>query len=587
MCDEDKKLILPHGECSSDVAVDGLLNDGKDIVNRSRSESRQSLREEKSVLDSTWESQGNVAMASNYIIEPPGFISDTKSYATYKDDLERWARITGIPAENQADVVVHGLENHPSGIKEKIIINIGDELKNNKDGIKSLLTFLDTIYKVDEMADAWNRYKNFQKVSRSDNTPINEFIAEFDKEYLRAKTAGCVYSDTLLAFRLLEATNLSEMDEKFVLTGIDYVEAKTQANLCTQFKASLKKFQGRKTLSGDDKLKFDPALVSSVAQVLLSEGWKKPQYNKQRRRSNSEPSEPNLPKERKNPKTKDGKQKTCFKCGSEYHLLDRCPKKNSDTQNKQHALNANATEFGMITNDNSNKSSQRNNHEYVMFVSDSVECETVTSSDDVIEGKSYAELDTYSGEISSDNGLQHSELDSIEDSEYEINESFHSSGSDIEYVMIAKTENELCLMVEEAGINGVIDSACSKTVAGKNYVTKYIDSLPEKTRDGVDINGEPSTTIYQFGGGERRKSERKIALPALIGNILIRIETEVVNADIPLLIGANSLEKSKAVLDFGTMKATFFQTSKVDLMEVLSGHFCISLISKLMDTSCS
>ena len=57
--------------------------------------------------------------------------------------------------------------------------------------------------------------------------------AGFEKEYLLAKTAGCEFSDTLLAlaFRLLEATNLSEMDEKFVLTGIDYEDAKVKKNL--------------------------------------------------------------------------------------------------------------------------------------------------------------------------------------------------------------------------------------------------------------------------------------------------------------------------------------------------------------------
>ena len=44
---------------------------------------------------------------------------------------------------------------------------------------------------------------------------------------LRGAVAGCEYSDTLLAFRLLEATNLNDTDEKFVLTGVDYSEAQT------------------------------------------------------------------------------------------------------------------------------------------------------------------------------------------------------------------------------------------------------------------------------------------------------------------------------------------------------------------------
>jgi hypothetical protein len=123
------------------------------------------------------------------------------------------------------------------------------------------------------------------------------------------------------------------MDEKFVLTGIDYDEARSKKNLVEQFKSSLKKFQGRKTVSGEEKVRFDPALVSSVAQVLLSEGWKKPPPNtKTRRRSNTDPGPPppdvqkSKQKGKKNPLSKkDQSQLVCFKCKSEYHFIDVCP----------------------------------------------------------------------------------------------------------------------------------------------------------------------------------------------------------------------------------------------------------------------
>ena len=56
--------------------------------------------------------------------EPPTFISETKSYAAYKTDLKIWSRITGVPKKNQAEVVVYGLEGHPTGIKEKILLKL-------------------------------------------------------------------------------------------------------------------------------------------------------------------------------------------------------------------------------------------------------------------------------------------------------------------------------------------------------------------------------------------------------------------------------------------------------------------------------
>ena len=75
-------------------------------------------------------------------------------------------------------------------------------------------------------------------------------------------------------------------------------------------------------------------------------------------------------------------------------------------------------------------------------------------------------------------------------------------------------------------------------------------------------------------------------MPAIIGELAITIVTEVVDADIPLLIGANSLEVSKAVLDFGGMCAKFF-SSVVPLMKVGSGHFCISLLPNSIEAHIS
>ena len=458
-------------------------------------------------------------MANRYF-EPPAFVDEKRSYSQYKEDLRMWSRITSIAKKDQAETAVYALRDHPSCIKEKITVNIGEKIQSAEDGIDTLITFLDTIYKEDEMAEAWTRYKNFQKVVRTGDIQVNYFIADFEKEYMLAKTAGCDYSDTLLAFRLLEATKLNEMDEKFVLTGVDFSAAKTKKDLFAQMKASLKKFQGRTIVSlGDDKTKFDPALVANIAESLIAQGWKQP-IPRARKRSNTDPGpaerKPHSTyKGKKNPLGFDRKPLKCFTCGSEYHMKDKCKEnKKSDPNNDK--------------NDSSRKI---------------------------------------------DMGLLAASLQSGN-----VQEFMKSISSEFEHVMVADTKEHLCLMVVEAGVRGVIDSACSKTVAGIMFIQRYIQKLPRNMKDFVK-KGCSSKTIYQFGGGERRNSLMKLPLPCWIGNMELCIETEVVDADIPLLIGANSLEKSEAVIDFGNMKAKFFKT-EVTLMKVGSGHFCISLIPK-------
>ena len=87
-------------------------------------------------------------------IEPPAFISESKSYVEYKADLNMWSRKTSLDKKVQAETVVYRLERHPSRIKEKILTQLGDKLQDNENGIKELLDFLDKIYTKDDMAEA-------------------------------------------------------------------------------------------------------------------------------------------------------------------------------------------------------------------------------------------------------------------------------------------------------------------------------------------------------------------------------------------------------------------------------------------------
>ena len=103
-------------------------------------------------------------MASN--IEPPSFVSNTKTYAEYKEDLKRWSRLTSLEKKYQADMVVNRLDGHPSGVKEKIVTQIGSVIEGKEDGIEQLIKFLDGIYDKDDMADTWEKFKDFSGLVR-------------------------------------------------------------------------------------------------------------------------------------------------------------------------------------------------------------------------------------------------------------------------------------------------------------------------------------------------------------------------------------------------------------------------------------
>ena len=157
------------------------------------------------------------------ILEHPSFISETKSLETYSKDLKIWALLTSVANEKQALMVFHYLDGDPSGIKEKVDVQIEEETLQSEDGLNKLLEFFETIYKKDSLADGFEKYISFEKFRRSANTPVQEFISEWNISYQKAvNIGGSLSSDKVLAFKLLDASNLDNIQRNLVLTGVNY-----------------------------------------------------------------------------------------------------------------------------------------------------------------------------------------------------------------------------------------------------------------------------------------------------------------------------------------------------------------------------
>ena len=252
-------------------------------------------------------------------IEPPSFISETKSYETYERDLKRWAKLTNVDETKQALMVVHYLDGDPSGIKDKIDAEIEDVKLQCKEGITNLLEFLKKVYQKDSLADGFNKYISFGKLRRSPNTSIQEFIPEWNAAYKKAVNIGCSLSDKVLTFMLLDAANLSNIEKNLVLTGVKYEEA----NLLEQMEKALRKFVGRSVLSGDVERVEDSTYLTAdnVEKVLFNKGWVKKKDKKKREAADP----PDVQARKKSWTGKDGKVAKCFKCRCEHEENCQCP----------------------------------------------------------------------------------------------------------------------------------------------------------------------------------------------------------------------------------------------------------------------
>ena len=135
--------------------------------------------------------------------------------------------------------------------------------------------------------------------------------------------------------------------------------------------------------------------------------------------------------------------------------------------------------------------------------------------------------------------------------------------------------HEMKVFVGETLSCAVLDSGCTQTVCGRKWLDCYTDSLIDEDI----IKEKPSTAAFKFGKGEPVMSEKKVIIPVVIGSKKVNLETDVIDADIPLLMSKAAMKKAETVLNFNEDSVTMFGEQQ-HLLKTSSGHYAIPLTIK-------
>ena len=131
------------------------------------------------------------------------------------------------------------------------------------------------------------------------------------------------------------------------------------------------------------------------------------------------------------------------------------------------------------------------------------------------------------------------------------------------------------VLVMEACNTAIVDTACTKTVCGKEWLQYMLDSLSSEELKSVEI--KKSHMPFKFGDGRIINSYQTVTFPAKVGNRLCNIKTEVVECKIPLLLSKESLAKAEAVIDIGKDHVMMFG-QKVNIQTTSTGHYCVNIM---------
>ena len=306
----------------------------------------------------------------------------------------------------------------------------------------------------------------------------------------------------ILAMKLIDSSNLTKIEKKLVLSGMDYSQ---KEHLFTQSKSSLRKFIGEQASVNESGLSSAIKLETFVAdheEALIAAGWQRKRlsgYRKNNFQSKSNvgakcptqnTANPTTTSCRTNPLGPDGEPLTCYHCKSIMHFKPYCPH---------------------------------------------------------LQGK--------------------------------IDDSKRSSKEDV-ILFTGNMQEDLMMLTRESWNSAVLDSACSSTVCGEKWISEFISKLDVSSRNLV--KKEPSSKVFHFGGGEKLKSKGAVTFPCMLAGKAIRIHTDIVESNIPLLLSLTSMKKAKMVWDFAEGVATIFGNT-VALDVTSCGHHSIPVAPALVE----
>ena len=99
-----------------------------------------------------------------------------------------------------------------------------------------------------------------------------------------------------------------------------------------------------------------------------------------------------------------------------------------------------------------------------------------------------------------------------------------------------------------------------------------------------------STKPFRFGDGRKVHSHQTAVIPAMIGNHKIFIKTDIINADIPLLLSKTAMKRAQIQLNFKNDTITFLG-EEIPLQTTSNGLYYLpittpkQLINRLSSTS--
>ena len=122
--------------------------------------------------------------------------------------------------------------------------------------------------------------------------------------------------------------------------------------------------------------------------------------------------------------------------------------------------------------------------------------------------------------------------------------------------------------------SAILDSGASTTICGKKWLDCFLETLPEDSKK--EIPDKEGTKCFKIGDGLKVKSLKKVTLHCVIAKMNVKIISDVVDADIPLLLSKMAMKRAQKTLNFDNDTAEMFG-KRIKLLCTTSGHYHVPI----------
>ena len=460
---------------------------------------------------------------SESFANPPTLAENGEGYEEWKL-TKMWMKFTKFRRTEQGSVLaVKALK----GEARSLALSLPEEDLDSEDGVDKLLMELDKLYLKDKDTMGYDCWKKLSTYSRSTETSILSYCAEFRRLRIEAKRYSIEISDTTFSYMLMDKCNFSE-EQKVLILSIALSKVQDGQNITPEYiEAAMRRIQGACSNSN-----------SQASSTTNNDIFESQDFNDVDFQSLS----------------------TSEKDEIVEHAM-------YTWQNKRHPGNNNRRPYN-------NKPSYSNNFRG----GNAPHNRRHTSQEPMVNPR-----DIQTGEVMRCHGCN---------SRFHLYRSMKCPNNAKALLVESKEEN---LNVEniyasecdfQANNNkdmtgyGVLDSAATKTVCGKQWFDTYKNYL---TSIGKTIKAIPSNVSYKFGNDGQKKSLFGAVIPIYIFGQHLNLQVDVISSSCPLLMGRPTLERLGLVLNFKNSTA-FINDKDFPLQRSEKGHFLVSLMFDQCDS---